>query len=162
MPFGGSITLGKHVPLIILSYNQGVKTGIFASFISCIINLILSFKIIPVKNFYSFLAIILLEYFLPNILLGFTPMFGYGIKNKNLKISVSVLVVFVLKIMISSIAGVIFWREYIPKEFEIWSYCIIYNSLYLVPEYLITLFFLKRTLVYSQFFKHLNKLFKKG
>lgn len=142
-PFGGSVTLGKYVPLILLSYKSGTKTAVLASFAYSVINLIFSFKIPPVKNFYYFALLIFLEYFLPYMLVGFVSFLGWGIRNKNLRIYASVVTLFILKILLSSISGIVFWSEYIPKEFNIWIYCIIYNSAYLIPECLITLILLK-------------------
>ena len=144
LPFGGSITLGHHLPLIYLSYKLGWKVGGFASFIYSIVYIILSFKVPPAKNFLSFICIVLLDYVLPYVGIGISSAFKIkGIKNKFLKVCSGVIVSFALNLLLGIISGIVLWKDYIPFNINIWLYSAIYNSLYLIPQMIITIIFLK-------------------
>ncbi len=151
MPFGGSITLGSSLPLILLSARRGTKTGFFASIIYSIVHIFLSFKIPPVKTLFSFIFILLLDYFLPNAILGVSFLFGKRIKSKNFKLYFSTVLSFALRWLISIISGVIFWSDYIPFNMGIWCYSIIYTGLYTIPECLITVLIFKHLLKFYSF-----------
>ena len=143
MPFGGSVTLGSGVPLILLSARRGIKTGVFASIIYSILHIFLSFKIPPVKRLSSFVFILILDYFLPNVILGLSFLFGRNIKSKSFKLYFSTVLSFALRWIISIISGVVFWSDYIPFNVGVWCYSIIYTGLYTIPECLITVLIFK-------------------
>lgn len=151
MPFGGSVTLGHYVPLILISYKYGAFKGIITSFIFSIVNMAFSFKVPPAKSIQSFFALIIFDYILPYIVIGAVSFFGKFFKKSPNKIYIETATSFILKILISSFSGVVIWKEYIPFDSEIWIYSLIYNSLYLIPEYLITILILKKILKYLKY-----------
>ncbi len=147
MPFGGSVTLGHTLPLVILAYRRGFKTSIFANLSYCLIHLIISFKIPPAKSLSSFLAIILMDYILPYCLMSIVFSIKFASKYR---IFIGIIFSFILKIIMASISGVVLWGEYIPFKCNIWTYSFIYNCMYLVPECTINV------LMGKKLFKFLN------
>ena len=152
--FGGSVTLGRFVPLIFLSYNCGYKTGFFASLVCGIIHIVFSFNIPPAKNFSYFFALILLDYILPYLVFGLTSFFDLPLKNNSyLKMYTGTIISFILKIFICTISGAVLWVQYIPCVEEIWTYSLFYNCAYLIPECLISIFMISKL---KRFFKFTN------
>ena len=141
MPFGGSVTLGHTLPLVILAYRRGFKTSFFANVSYSLIHLITHFGIPPAKSLGSFFSIILIDYILPYCLMSvlFCIQFSY-----KYRILFWIILVFILKIIMSTISGVLLWKDYIPFTFNIWIYSFIYNCMYLVPECIITFFMGKK------------------
>lgn len=148
MPFGGSVTLGHSVPLMLISYKYGAFKGIITSLVFSIINMAFSFKVPPARSMQSFLILIILDYILPYLAIGAVSFFGKFFKKSSNKIYIETATSFILKILISSFSGATIWKEYIPFDSYIWIYSLIYNSLYLIPEYIITILILKEILKY--------------
>lgn len=136
MPFGGSITLGSMVPLIIISLKHGLKYGVTSSFVYSIIQIFSGFHSPPVKNFYSYILVIALDYILPYTFLG-TASFFYN-KFRHHKVLCSSIVVTFSRYICSIISGIIIWKDSFPPATSIWKYSIIYNSVYMIPEIIIT------------------------
>ena len=151
LPFGGSITLGHHVPLIYISFKYGWKLGVFTSIIYCIIHIILSFKVPPVKNFISFIFIIFLDYILPYVFIGLSSVFKLKIKSKFFRVFIGIITSFIINLCLSTISGVVLWKEYIPFNINIWLYSIIYNSLHIIPQMIITVILLKYIIKFNSF-----------
>ncbi len=151
MPFGGSVTLGHYAPLILISHKYGTFKGIITSFIFSMINMAFSFKVPPTRSLQSFFTLIIFDYILPYIAIGAVSFFGKFFKKSSNKIYIETTTSFILKILISSFSGVIIWKEYIPFDSQIWIYSLTYNSLYLIPEYLITILILKEIIKYLKY-----------
>ena len=145
MPFGGSISLGKIVPLAILSHTQGIISGVFTSLLYSFVYLILNFKIYPTQNLISYILIIFLDYILPYILIGI--IFGVKFSKKlNTKQNyyIRTTIFFVLKFFSSTLSGTLFFKNYLLYVNNIHIYSIIYNFMYIIPEYIITILILKK------------------
>ncbi len=138
MPFGGSVTLGHTAPLILFSFKNGAKPGLFAGLIYGIFQIILSFHIPPVKSFAALVFVILLDYLIPYSLVGLAPFYVKAIKNKKISLIVGAIFSNVLRLLSSILSGVIVWSEYIAKNVNIWLYSLLYNSFYMIPEIIIT------------------------
>ena len=143
MPFGGSVCLANNLPLILLSYKCGYKVGFFSALVYSFIYIILSFKIPLAKNFTSFILLIFLDYLLPNIVMGISSFFSKKIYNRYFKIYFGTIISYLLKIIISTISGIVLWSSYIPFEYNLWIYSIIYNLLYILPDFIITFLLLR-------------------
>lgn len=138
MPFGGSVTLGHTAPLILFSFKNGAKAGFIAGFIYGIFQLIISFHIPPAKNFYIFILVIFLDYLIPYALIGLSPFYVKTIKNKKSALIIGTIFSQILRLLSSVASGAFIWGEYVTKNINIWSYSLIYNSCYMIPETIIT------------------------
>lgn len=139
MPFGGSLALANNLPLVLLSYRCGYKVGFFASLVYSFVRMVFSFTPPLAKNFVSFVLLILLDYLLPNIVMGMSSLFAIRIHNRYFKLYSGIIISYILKILISTTSGVVLWGAYIPFECNLWIYSLLYNSLYIVPDSIITI-----------------------
>ena len=140
MPFGGSISFGRIIPLAILSHNQGILSGISACLLYSFINVFLGFKIFPTQNLISYIFVIFLDYILPYIFLGI--IFGIKFSDKiNLKTNyyIRTTIFFIFKIIFSTISGAIFWNDYLFFLNNIYIYSFLYNLIYILPELFVTI-----------------------
>lgn len=139
LPFGGSITIGKMVPLVFFTYFYGLKSGMFAGFIYSALQMIISFHIPPAKTPAAFILAVLLDYMIPYLSVGFTAVFKGIFDNIKKYFMVSIVFSYMVRFFCSTCSGIIIWNEYIPKEYNIWLYSLFYNLIYIVPEMLIAL-----------------------
>ena len=140
MPFGGSVTLGHTAPLILFSFKNGAKAGFVAGLIYGIFQLIISFHIPPAKSFNIFILAVLLDYLIPYALIGLSPFYAKTIKNKKISLIVGTIFSHILRLLCSVASGVFIWGEYITQNINIWFYSLLYNSCYMIPETIITVF----------------------
>lgn len=137
MPQGGSVTLGGMVPLILLSLYYKPAVGYLAGFIYGFINFIQDpFVLHPLQ--------VIFDYPLPYMLLGIT---GYFKRNVLLGASLAI----TARFFCHFISGIIFFADYVPSGTSIYTYSLIFNITYLLPELIITLIIL--------YFLPINRIF---
>ncbi len=138
MPFGGSITLGHTAPLILFSFKNGAKSGFIIGLIYGIFQMLISFHVPPAKSFMAFIVVILLDYLIPYSLVGLAPLYAAAMKNRKISLITGGVISNILRLLSSTLSGTIIWNEYVDSNANIWVYSLIYNSLYMVPEIIIT------------------------
>ncbi len=136
MPFGGSVTLGAACPIIILSFRRKARLAFIAGLVYGCIQILLSFHVPPAKDFFSFVLVILLDYLIPYSTLGLANIFNK--KHTALNIAFASLIVCMIRCFSSILSGVIIWKSLFPEGINIWTYSILYNLSYMVPETIIT------------------------
>lgn len=139
LPFGGSVTVGKMLPLIFFTYFYGLKSGIFAGLIYSILQMIIFFHIPPAKTFFAFTLAILFDYIIPYLSIGFTALFKNTFCNVKKYFTISIVFSYTVRFLCCAFSGVVIWSKYIPKEYNIWIYSVVYNLIYIVPEIIIAL-----------------------
>ena len=147
MPFGGAVTLASGCPIIVLSFRRGAKVGFVSGLIYGILQIVLGFHFPPVKKFFSLFLVILLDYLLPYSSLGLANIFYKIInyeskKHKELKYDskafFSSIIVCSIRYISSVLSGIIVWGSLVPKNFNVCTYSILYNLVYMLPETIIT------------------------
>ncbi|SHH23158.1 energy-coupled thiamine transporter ThiT [Tepidibacter thalassicus] len=128
-PFGGSVTAGSMVPIILYAIRWGVSPGLFVASVYGLLQFILG----P-KYSYHVLSIIL-DYVGAFGLLGLAGLFRNSFKGVLLGTCLGIFGRFVSHVL----SGVILWASYAPDGMNPWIYSILYNSGYLLPELLISL-----------------------
>ena len=129
MPQGGSVTAAGMVPLLLLSYRFGPVLGTCAGAIYGMINLIQDpFVVHPVQ--------VLFDYPLPYMCMGLAGLF-----RKNLILGTGL--AFVGRFACHVISGVVFFSGYAPQDTSPLMYSLIFNSTYLIPDYVICCIVLK-------------------
>ncbi len=127
-PYGGSVTAGSMVPILIYAIRWGIGPGILAGSVYGILQFILGPK-------YSFhILSILLDYVMAFGLLGLAGLFRDDFKKIFLGVSLGIFGRFVSSVL----SGVIIWSSYAPEGTSPWVYSITYNGAYLVPELVIS------------------------
>ncbi len=142
MPFGGSVTLLSMFPIILFSIRRGLKGGLLASFVYAVLQLMLDIGEIVGWGLTpgTLIACILMDYLVPFTLLGLGGLF----RKKGFAgwISGTAFAV-LLRFAAHYLSGVYVWQsvgEIIGKNIENpYLYSLIYNGIYMVPEFIFTL-----------------------
>ncbi|MGB9840936.1 energy-coupled thiamine transporter ThiT [Thermovenabulum sp.] len=140
-PYGGSVTLGSIVPIILFSLRHGTFAGLSAGVAYGFLQLIVEPYIVhPVQ--------VILDYPLAFGLLGLAGLFR---NNVFLGSFLGIFGRFVSHFL----SGVIFFASYAPKGMNVYLYSALYNGSYLLPEFIIT-FVLIRFVLYNKVLKNIR------
>lgn len=126
-PYGGSVTAGSMVPILIFSIRWGLGPGLLAGSVYGALQFILG----PKWSFH--ILSILLDYVLAFGLLGLAGLFK-DFKKVFLGITLGVSGRFLSSVL----SGVIIFAAYTPEGMNPWVYSMIYNGGYLIPELIIS------------------------
>jgi thiamine transporter len=124
MPYGGSITLGSMVPIILLALRQGPRVGVTAGAVFGLGQMLLDGWV------YNPIGMVL-DYPLAFGCLGLAGLF----KKQPL---VGVIVALTGRLISHFISGIVFFASYAPPEMNPTVYSFVYNASYILPEMLIT------------------------
>ncbi len=138
MPTGGSVTAGSMIPIILLAMVRGPAVGITVGVLHGVLKLLLGgYVVAPVQA--------LLDYPLAFGVLGLAGFLWLpSLRQKITGLSRHVLpfaAVFVaigMRFVCHYLAGIWFFGEFAPEGQAIWLYSLIYNSSYLIPEFIIS------------------------
>ena len=143
MPYGGSVTIGSFVPLIIFAYIYGIKAGIFAGSIYGLLQFLAGpYFLTPVQ--------FVLDYILAFVTISGAGLMALLIKDHRKALIASVPVVYVLRLIVHILAGFIFYSsmtmraEVLPIFGDTalmtgFVYSTLYNSTYIIPDMLISM-----------------------
>jgi len=137
MPNGGSITLLSMLPFILVSFRHGAKWGLFTGFVNSLLQMLLGFYAPPAGTVLAFFGMIMLDYVLAFTLLGLACVFARPFANKMVGVGVGTAAVCVIRFLCSTLSGVLIWGN-IADGWAAWSYSIIYNGSYMLPELILT------------------------
>lgn len=123
MPYGGTITLGGMLPMMLIAFVYGPRVGIMAGFVYGLLNLLLNPYILhPVQ--------VLLDYPLPFMALG---LCGFFPQRPYLGMAVGVAV----RYLFHFLSGVVFFASYAPATMSPVVYSLVANGSYLLPDLVI-------------------------
>ncbi len=126
---GGSISISM-IPIILLSLRRGFKVG----FITALVYGVFQF-LLPLTVYYLTPVQYLFDYVLPFTVLAFIAL----IKTKSAKnVAIGVIFVGLLKYASHVIAGIAFWGEYAPENFNAVTWSLYYNATYSVPSMILS------------------------
>lgn len=144
LPWGGSITLLSMLPIVIFSIKRGVKAGLFAAFVSALIQLgqgiiadgLLGWGLTPVM----LIACIFLDYIGAYTVIGLAGIFrDKGLFGRLGGTALAVLIRYFFHIVSGAVifhsSGMI-WEAF-STENE-WLYSAVYNGAYMLPEMIFT------------------------
>lgn len=142
MPFGGSVTAGSMIPIIIFAIRWGLKPGLLVGFAFGLLNLTQNPYIVHPAQ-------LVLDYPLAFTLLGLAGVFHSNIKEgiqhgdntKLVKYALFATILgFIGRYISHVISGIVFFGEYAPEGQSILMYSLVYNSTYLLPDMIVALF----------------------
>ena len=166
LPFGGGITLASCLPVILISFIYGTKTGLLTAFVYSLLQMVVGIN--TVSSFFlpgdsqmvmwKAISVCLLDYTLAFTVLGLGGVFKDKIKNSVVSISVGTVFALTLRYIIHIISGAIFfgtWAEWFFTQDGFYKigetilntfsgsslalvYSVFYNGLYMIPEIVIT------------------------
>lgn len=134
--YGGSISPAM-LPIFVISYRLGWKNGVLSGFIFGI----LSALVAAGMGQLWFLTIpqFLLDYIVPFALLGFAGIFKNPLTNRK-SFAFGMIFGSILRYLSHGFAGILFWAEYTPEEFNPWVYSFLaYNLPYMLLSLLLCL-----------------------
>lgn len=133
-PYGGSVSAGSMVPILLFAIRWSILPGIFVGGIYGLLDFIM-------KPYFYHPLQMLLDYPIAFALLGLAGL-GYiyknsEVKSQNIRIIVGVGLGILGRLISHVLSGVIFFGEYAGLQ-NPWVYSIIYNASYLIPEFIIS------------------------
>ncbi len=154
LPFGGSVTFGSMVPLVIICQIYGMGYGLGACFAYSLIQLILGAgNLAYAVTFLAAVVIVLFDY-----VLAFSAMSLSGVtrrmKNKGAAAAIGAVIGCFARYILHLVSGALVWGEwasldYIPAflhgtvftenpQLFCWTYSVFYNAAYMIPETILT------------------------
>ncbi len=124
LPQGGSITLASMVPVLLLSLRRGWKAGIPAG-------VVLGLVVLVEEGLVVHPAQLLLDYPLAFGAIGAAGFF----RTKPL---IGVVIAITCRFISHFVSGVIFFASFAPAGQDAYTYSVLYNGSYLLPELVIS------------------------
>lgn len=135
LPYGGSVTAASMLPMLLISYRHGFRTGLGASIVYGMIQPLLSLGAFSyVTTWQSIIAVIFLDY-----IFAFSVMSLFGIFKSKKRSDVKAFIlgsafVCFLRYLLHVLSGATVWAGIsIPTKAAI-IYSISYNATYMLPE----------------------------
>ena len=166
LPFGGGITLASCLPVILISFIFGIKSGLLSAFIFSILQIVIGMNTVsafflPGESqmvLWKAISVCLLDYIVAYTVLGLGGIFKNKLKNKTLALICGVVLALALRYITHIISGAIFfgtWAEWFFTQEGFYKigeailntfsgtslalvYSVFYNGLYMIPEIIIT------------------------
>ncbi len=129
-PYGGSVTAGSMIPIIVFALRWGLKSGLIAGTAYGILQFLLGGEIYSLH-----IVSVLFDYVVAFGLLGLAGIFRSNIKGVFTGTCLGIIGRFICHV----ISGVVVWAAYAPEGMDPLFYSIVYNGSYLLPEMVITL-----------------------
>ena len=156
VPFGGSITIGSMVPIVLISYRRGLKWGFLSALVFSIFRFIIGFSGIGTMSVATTLLSIFLDYIAAFTVLGISGLFKNKFRHPANEIALGALIAMLLRYICHIISGYLFFSEYAEWFFgeaggfgeAVLSrfsgtglsiiYSVVYNATFMLPEIAIT------------------------
>ena len=138
-PYGGTVTLGSMVPLILVCmYIKDVRWSLLACFAYSLIQMLFGFAAPPTQTFVYFLAVVLLDYIIAFTAISVANPIARLFKNQVFGIAIGSIAALLIRFLCHFISGILIWGVYAPEGQPVWLYSILYNGGYMIPEIVIT------------------------
>ncbi|MCL2513065.1 MAG: energy-coupled thiamine transporter ThiT [Oscillospiraceae bacterium] len=148
LPLGGSVTFASALPLGLLSYRYGLKTGVPAAFLSSLFHLIRELHYLSyAKNLAAVTVIIVFDYIAAFTAVGlagaFKNKYSGTKKSEMLTFSAGLSLAAALRFLCHFISGAVVWYELTKELSEAGDfvnragavvYSLAYNASYMLPE----------------------------
>ena len=145
-PYGGSVTAGSMVPIILFSLRWGLKSGLLAGTAYGILQLLIGGEVYTLH-----IASVLFDYLIAFGLLGLAGVFQSSTKGMLMGTCLGVFGRFICHV----ISGVVVWASYAPEGMNPLVYSVLYNGSYLLPELVITMVIVR--ILYKPLMKNLGQ-----
>ncbi len=140
--FGGSVTLGSMLPLVLISWRWGTLQGLFSAFIFALLQLIMGFNNVAYgQNVFQMVAIALLDYILAYTAYGLARVFRGRLKSDIAALASGIVLVGALRFICHFLSGWMIWDALWPNDQGLSGavYSLIYNGGYILPDVFIAL-----------------------
>jgi len=138
-PFGGTVTLGSMVPLVIVCASiKDFRWSALTCFAYSLIQLLIGFAAPPTATFFNFLAVVLLDYVIAFTVISLANPISKLFQNELLGIAAGSMVAMVGRFVCHFLGGILIWGSCAPEGQPVWVYSLLYNGGYMLPELVIT------------------------
>lgn len=147
-PLGGSVTLFSMVPIILVALRHGFVWGSSTAFVYSLTQLLLGLSAVAyVPTPVGIVLCVLLDYIVAFTVLGLAGSFKKVFSKPLAGVITGIVLACLLRYVSHVFSGAIVWYEitktggwndYVNKV-GMWTYSLVYNAQYMVPETLITL-----------------------
>lgn len=135
MPYGGSVTLASMLPIVIIGYRHGTVRGLLAGLAYGVVQQLLGLKNLTyVSEWYSVLAVIVLDYLAAFLVLGLGGMFRGKFASQPTELALGAFLAGVLRFVCHFISGITVWAGWGMPGKAALLYSLGYNSTYMLPE----------------------------
>ncbi len=142
MPYGGSVTLASMLPMVILSYRNGILWGLGAGGVYAAIQQLLGLNNLSyVTGWQSVVAVILLDYMLAFMAVAVGGVFrGVFSREKGIaygqgkELALGMVFVCVIRYFLHTVAGATVWAGLSIPSTAALIYSLGYNATYMIPE----------------------------
>ncbi len=141
LPYGGSITCASMLPIILLSYRNGLGWGFGSAAAFAVIQQLQGLNNLSyVTGVPAIIAIIMLDYVVAFTALGLAGVFRKVIPAQNGALAVGAVTVCVVRYACHVISGATVWAGLSVPTTAALGYSFIYNATYMIPETIVTVF----------------------
>ena len=137
-PYGGSVTVASMLPIVLIAYRHGTKTGLLCGFLYGVLQQLLGLNTLSyAPSPEGAVAIILLDYLLAFSVIGLSGLFRKMDISPSARLASGALFACLLRYLLHVIAGATVWAGLsIPTEAALF-YSLGYNATYMIPETLL-------------------------
>lgn len=141
LPYGGSITVGSMLPMIIIAYRYGIGKGMITGLVYSVIQLLFGLDSLSyATSKAALIAIIMLDYIIAFAVTGLGGAFKKAFKNNQTAgIMSGAALVCVLRFICHVISGCTVWAGVSIPSSDGLIYSLSYNATYMLPETIIVL-----------------------
>ena len=140
LPYGGSVTVASMLPIVIIAYRHGLGRGLVAGLVFGVIQQLLGLNTLSyVSTWQSILAVILLDYIVAFLVLGFGGVFRRAFKDQAPALVCGSLLVCLLRYACHVISGATVWAGLSIPTADALIYSFAYNATYMIPETVVLL-----------------------
>ncbi len=138
--FGGSVTLGSILPLVLIAWRWGTKQGLFSAFVFALLQMFIGFKNVTYgQNVFQMFFIAFLDYILAYTVMGLAAIFKNKFKSHLVSLAAGIVLVCALRFLCHFVSGWLIWDALWPNEQGLYGavYSLVYNGGYMIPETII-------------------------
>lgn len=135
LPYGGSVTMASMLPILILSYRNGLGWGLGGALVYAVIQQLLGLKTLSYFTTPdSVIAIILLDYIIAFTVVGLGGIFKRVTKKQTTAIVLGAVCTCLLRYICHVISGATLWVGLSIPDSAALLYSLGYNATYMLPE----------------------------
>lgn len=135
--FGGSVTLGSMLPLVLICWRWGTRQGLFSAFVFALLQMMIGFSNVTYgQNALQMFAIAMLDYILAFTAYGLAGLFRRRVKNDLVALVAGIVLVGALRFLCHFVSGWMIWDALWPNDQGLSGavYSLIYNGGYVLPD----------------------------
>lgn len=133
-PYGGSITICSMLPILNIGYRYKPLVGCLTGVVYGLIQMLFGMSNFAyATSWQAALMILFFDYLIAFGVIGLGGVFR-GIKNQAVGLALGALIASVLRFLCHFLSGITVWAGF-ADGMPVWLYSLIYNGLYMLPEF---------------------------